>query len=352
MSTPRSGSLLVTLSALLLASLAACSQGRHTTGRSAAATVDHGRPGYTSTTFVVPFDLTPPSWLGAEPHIEQPGFVTWEAPDRPAVRVLAPVTVYPPDGTGPIGPPRDYLRYLLTQTEHGARVADRVASTVGGQPATLVTATTDTSLDGSLGCPAPRTPAPDCFGLQPELALRIAVVTVRGRTVLLWLRLPAHADAADTRSQISAFEQMLTTVRFPDRAVAAPTPSPRATSGDPSVSALDGNYRMTVSWPRTRVHDADARCVGGPEARSAVTVYDLTLDRGSLQLWVRIGGPSAARTPADHSAFRVAGDQFIFHGDATTATYSSDHRTLTLTDLHGGECGDRAIWTTAPWIRR
>jgi hypothetical protein len=352
MSTPRSSSLLVTLSGLLLASLTACSQAAPNTGRPAVATVQHDRPSYASTTFVVPFDLTPPVWTSVEPHIEQPHFVTWEAPDLPAVRVLAPVTVYPPDGTGPTAPPRDYLDYLLAQTSHGARFADRVASTVGGQPATLVTATTDRSLDGSLGCPAAGTTAPDCLGLQPELALRIAVVTVQGRTLLVWLRLPAHAAAADTRSRTTAFEQMLTTVRFPGRAVAAPAPSPQAAGGAPAVSALDGNYRMTVSWPKTKVHDADARCVGGPESLSAVTVYDLTLDRGSLQLWVRIGGPSAARAPADHSSFRTTSDQLVFHGDGTTATYSYDHRTLRLSDLKGGDCGDRAIWTTAPWIRR
>ena len=109
--------------------------------------------------FNLPFDVTVPGWLDATPSVEQPNFVTWQSPtvDR-AVRFLIPVNVYPPGGTGPTSPPPDYLHYLLAQTDHGAHFADQTQTTVGGKPATIVTATVDNSLDGSLGCPDKRHP--------------------------------------------------------------------------------------------------------------------------------------------------------------------------------------------------
>ena len=47
-------------------------------------------------------------------------------------------------------------RPRLQQTDHGAHFADTTTTTVGGRPATIVTATVDDSLDGSLGCPSQR----------------------------------------------------------------------------------------------------------------------------------------------------------------------------------------------------
>ena len=306
---------------------------------------------YASTTFLVPFDVTPPDWLGSKPHIEQPNFVTWEPPALPAVRFLAPVNVYQPAARNTSAPPKDYLSYLLGQTSHGARFTDQSTRTIGGLPATLVTATTERALDGSLGCPATKTPAAECFGLQPDLALRIAVVEVHGRTLLIWLRLAKDADAADTKARVSAFEHMLGGLRFSDRTVApAPSQTSQTAQASPTTSPIDGTYVMSISWPRT--HTATAKCVGGPEGKSPRTVYELSLANGEMQLWVRIGGPSAPREPADSGSFRVtADDKFVFHDGTTTAKIDYRHRTLTLSDLRGGECGDRAIWTTKPWTR-
>jgi hypothetical protein len=193
---------------------------------------------YASTDFVVPFDVTPPSWLGATPHIEQPHFVTWEQPDLPAVRFLAPVSVYPPGQPTDTAVPSDYLPYLLDQANHGAHFTDQTTETVGGQPATFLTATTTTALDGSLGCPTMNTPAADCFGLQPELSLRIAVINVHGTTVLVWLRTPAEAAAADTKAPADQFESMLAGLRFADRTPSTPTahPSGDDPEGTPSMA--------------------------------------------------------------------------------------------------------------------
>jgi hypothetical protein len=80
--------------------------------------------------------------------------------------------------------------------------------TVDGVQATLVTAKATQSLEGSLGCPtigADR--AQDCFGLQPDVALRIAVLDVGGKPLLIWAR-------TDVQSPDAAFEDMLATVDF------------------------------------------------------------------------------------------------------------------------------------------
>jgi hypothetical protein len=221
---------------------------------------------------------------------------------------------------------------------------------VGGQAATLLTATTDRALDGSLGCPTRKTSAPDCFGLQPDLALRIAVVKVHDQTLLIWLREDEGADTAEIKERIEAFEEMLATLRFSDRSPVRASPSGESASTAPAPSAIDGDYRMSVSWPKVKT--ADGRCVGGPEGTSRRAVYDLSLDRGELQLSVRIGGVSAPSEPADAGSFRTIGTQFEFTDAGMSAAYSFDGQRLTLTDLQGGECGDRAIWTTKPWVRQ
>ena len=89
--------------------------------------------------------------------------------------------------------------------------------TVGGRPATLVDVTTGESnpegfLDGSLGCPergADR--AEGCFGPQPDLLLRLAVVEAGDATLLAWARM--NKDDPD-QAFAAMFERMLTTVQF------------------------------------------------------------------------------------------------------------------------------------------
>jgi hypothetical protein len=47
---------------------------------------------------------------------------------------------------------------------------------------------------------------------------------------------------------------------------------------------------MTICWPNTKTTHPAARCVGGPEGSSALTVYELALDHGTIRLTVRVGG--------------------------------------------------------------
>ena len=132
---------------------------------------------YASKLFVVPFDATPPAWLSTTPPVELPNFVTWETKDATrAVRFLVPVKLYRPGSTATSAVPKDYLAYLLGQAKQGGRFTDLAKTSVGGRPATILTATTSTQLEGSLGCAKAGMGAGDCYGLQPDLVLRIAVV--------------------------------------------------------------------------------------------------------------------------------------------------------------------------------
>ena len=158
---------------------------------------------YVTRVFSEPFEVTAPALLPTEPSIDESNFVTWEstASDGPAVRFLVPVNVFPPGSTDTTPPPDDYLAYLLAQAEHGAHFVDQTETTVGARPATLLTATVDESLDGSLGCPEQDMAAGDCFGLQPENTLRMAVIDVGDRTLLAWLR---HDNRTDTDAAASS----------------------------------------------------------------------------------------------------------------------------------------------------
>ena len=120
--------------------------------------------------------------------------------------------MYLPGATSPTAPPDDYLAYLLGQAEHGAIFEDVVETTVDGRPATIMTATTPTSLDGSLGCQEEAMPAADCFGLQPDLILRMAVIDTDAGPLLVWVRDIRGADDRDL--EYDSFDAMLASLRF------------------------------------------------------------------------------------------------------------------------------------------
>ena len=112
---------------------------------------------YSTQAFIMPFDVMVPDLLPTEATTDTATFVSWETGTQgaPAVRFLLPVNVYVPGDTEASPPPDDYLTYLLGQSEDGATFSDQSETTVDGLPATLVTATVQDSLDGSLGCPQP-----------------------------------------------------------------------------------------------------------------------------------------------------------------------------------------------------
>jgi hypothetical protein len=170
---------------------------------------------YQSERFVTPLKVTVPAWLPAVPNAEEPNFLTWIGDDASfdrAVRFLVPVNVYQPGSAAATPPPDGYLSYLRGHVRYGAQLADETTTSVDGMPTTIVTATTAASLDGSLGCPAADVPAPDCFGLQSGMALRLAVIEVADKTLVAWARVTeGSADAAEV---FADFEQMLVSLQF------------------------------------------------------------------------------------------------------------------------------------------
>ena len=182
-----------------------------TTSSPASVTASGGA--YATKSFTLPFDVHVPTWLPTTPTTDESNFVTWEIPtsDR-AVRFMIPVSVFVPGAAVATTPPRNYLAYLMGQTAAGGHFTDVSHVTVGGKPATLMTATSTASVDGSIGCQRPNMAAGDCFGLQPDLALRIAVVDLGTSTFLAWAR--ANATSADNAAEFTDFEAMLRSLQF------------------------------------------------------------------------------------------------------------------------------------------
>ena len=54
----------------------------------------------------------------------------------------------------------------------------------------------------------------DCFGLQADLNFRIAVVKVKGKTLLIWLQTSSDMDPVEMKAKTQAFDDMLASVRF------------------------------------------------------------------------------------------------------------------------------------------
>ena len=196
-------------------------------------------PTYSSKRFVVPVDTATPTWKPGPPTQEQSNFVAWVAPDdSQAIRFMVPITVFKPGTTTevPVPDPASYLSYLMGQSAKGAHFADVTKITVGGQPSTELTATTDQSLNGSLGCQKQGLPPSDCYGLQPDLSLRMAVIPRGSRTLLVWLRTGINLAEATRVNNVKAFDAILTSIRFSDRAVEATPEAVRKT-------ALDGTWQ-------------------------------------------------------------------------------------------------------------
>ena len=200
---------------------------------------------YSTRHFSVPIDVAVPSFVDPQPAEESANFVTWLSPDEAlAIRFLRPVVVYQP-GSATAGPlPTDYIGDLLGQVDHGAKFADRKDTTVSGHSTVVLTATTTKSIDGSLGCPGTGISADECFGLQPEYALRIG--DHRGTDagpLLIWLRSAVHLTA-DVAAEPERFDQLLAGLRFADR----PSGSrPRASGSPSSYLAEDGDPTAAVA---------------------------------------------------------------------------------------------------------
>jgi hypothetical protein len=169
---------------------------------------------YTTVKFGIPLIVTVAAVLASPPTDDTPGLLSWTATpnDTNRVRFLLPAEVYPPDGAGPVPPPKDFLGYVKGLASNGGLCSDMTVTTIDAVRATVFTAKASRSLDGSLGCPTIGADQGEgCFGLQPDFALRIAVMDVGGTPLLAWAR--TDAQSPDT-AFLSAFEDMLATVDF------------------------------------------------------------------------------------------------------------------------------------------
>ena len=213
------------VSAFALLVLPGCSSGGSTSGPAKASTSSPSSSAgqtYASKAFAVPLTITvPASFFKAQPNSDTSTFLTWFTGSTEnegtfhRVRFLLPVALYRPGQTAPETPPKDYLTYLRGLSRHGATLADEKKITVDGHSATLMTVTTEHSLDGAIGCPqiggAPDAGG-DCYGPQPEAAIRIAVIDVSGRTLVAWAGI--NTGASDESAFFAEFEAMLKSVQF------------------------------------------------------------------------------------------------------------------------------------------
>jgi hypothetical protein len=220
------------LAALALLAVPGCGGGDSTSGPANTATATHTSASstaassspsstappstYASKAFAVPLTVTVGSWLASPPNPDSRNLLSWDATNRSTdkVRFLVPVDLYRPHTSVPASVPPDYLAYLRGLTKYGATFSDVVKTTVDGHPATMMSVTTDASegIDGAIGCPATDSDqAEGCFGVEPDLILRIAVIPVGKTTLLAWER--TAKDSPD-QAYIASFEKMLQSVRF------------------------------------------------------------------------------------------------------------------------------------------
>ena len=301
-------------------------------------------PRYATTVFEMPFDLDVPDWLSPNPSEEQPHFVTWHDPsnDRRAVRFLIPVEVYEPGTSGASRVPADYMSYLTAQAAHGASFEDDVTTTVDGRAARVVTARVDAALDGSLGCPDAEMAASDCFGLQPEFVLRIAVIDTDGAAPLLvWLRDDVGA-ASDFAADRDAFDRLLANITFSDRDVEAPPIS--------GASALDGTYQWTIT-------EDDALAHGTPDDRTPENLatlpwtFRIEISEGA---WTLVNTDSSGSHEEGRGTFTVADGTISFNWQGNTLAFDvavDEHGSLRLTPRPPMDPGDQYVWSTKPWDR-
>jgi hypothetical protein len=330
---------LVALAAMTVLMAGACSS-EEDPGTDAATTVTAAAPSYSTRFFSIPFDVELPSFLDPTPADDAENFVTWGSSDGSvAARFLRPVVVYPP-GSSESGPvPTDYVTYLLGQADHGARLADREETSVDGDTAVIVTGTTDTPLDGSLGCPGTGIIADDCFGLQPEYSLRIAVVTTDAGPLLVWLRSPVDEPAA-VEAQHERLDQLLAGVEFADRAVEAA-----------GTTTVDTEYDGVYTWTITQ-EDALAYGTPGDKTPSGLAefpkTFTATLDAGRFHL-SESGSSDTEDDPYEASSGRLL---IGARSNGLTATVTRDpDGTLHLTAIPPIlDAGGVFVLTSKPWV--
>jgi hypothetical protein len=349
---------LVTVVAIVVVMVAACSDDQPTarpqappitTADITAGTTDSTPPPvgsgaisiYSTRFFDPPLDIDLPSFLDPTPSDEAAHLVSWGSPDGSvAVRVLRPVVVYAPGATTTSPVPTDYVQYLLAQADHSGHFVDQMDTKVDGHQATVLTGTTDEPIDGAIGCPDTGTTADKCFGLQPEFALRLAVIATDQGPVLIWLRSNADA-AADVAAASKRLDSFLGGVHFTDRRVETAS----------TATAVDTEYDGTYTWTITR---EDALAYGTPSDKTPESLalypntFTATLKDGQFTL------REASSGDEESDRYEASPGRLILDptGSGLTAAVTRDpDGTLHLTAVPPIlDAGGVFILTTKPWV--
>jgi hypothetical protein len=295
---------------------------------------------YATSFFGTPLDIVLPSWLEGSDVDDSANFLTWNVDvDERALRFMRPVAVYPPGSGTTAAVPDDFVAYVDGFAAHGAVLTDRSDTTVGGQPATVLTISTEDpfegSLDGVLGCPEEGLPAASCFGPGDEVILRLAIVDTGDGPLLIWLRNPAGAGV-DMVAEAEVFADLLAGVRFADR---RPEVAQAA-----EATPLDGTYQWTLTT-------ADALATPGQNPDDSYPwTFTVTLDRGDVSVHVEYVGGSE-----DHQGTYEATDDHIeFNYAGLRSSYDvvqDTDGTLHLTAIEPVDPGDAYVNTAQPWTK-
>jgi len=204
-----------------------------------------------------------------------------------------------------------------------------------------VTATTENPIDGALGCPDDGLTAGDCYGLQPDLVLRLAVVDIDDGPLLIWLRSSRDADPEGLAADVADFEAMLASVSFSDRSPDAPVVS----SG--TATAIDGSW--TATWSRDEL--AAAPLLDADELNdSNWGEFTLTFDHGSVEQ----SQENVTGTYPFSGTYDVEGDVLAItleNGERFTMRWQLDDDQLTFVrDESLGLCPTPFV--IEPWIRQ
>ena len=121
-----------------------------------------------------------------------------------------------------------------------------------------MTATTDRGLDGSLGCQAEGLIAADCYGLQPNFTVRLAVVEVGDQPLLIWVR-----DIGGVESEYDTFDEMLASLHF--RQTTETSAQPASTASRDSEAATTTGSQAPTETTGGRIAFSRALHNGGVE---------------------------------------------------------------------------------------
>ena len=242
----------------------------------------------------------------------------------------------------------------------------------------MMTATTPTSLDGSLGCQEEAMLAEDCFGLQPDLILRIAVIDTDAGPLLIWVRDIRGAD--DRELEYESFDDMLASVQF--RPDAEPTtvcddrrpgfahrrrlddePDPRR-AGEPTPMLYDEGDEKHLDGDTLEFERDDSsasRPRRSSSSRGPSSHDGSTVTASSLGISAATVVPPAAESPTTNlppsASTRSARPSNPVPRDGSTPPTPSSTTLATTSRVlaghrHGRRARDRRAWRCWPTPRR